>query len=695
MYLRISRSIAVFAALLMSLRLSPVSASGLRKPNARSLGSYVSVWESPNPDRSSSVPFPSHDVFALDDMIYVYVQENSKIKRVRWYIDGTLIQMESLAPFDLQGGSTSWANPFFMSSIGPGSHTMRVEVRYLGGTDVDEFPFTVAASDPTTTTTTTTVPPPTTTTTTTTTTVTPPTTTTTTVPPPVVTDPPVSDLRQFIYGKIDSGEKYIIVPPGTYRVTPENQSHLTFVGVHDVTIVAYGVEMICTETTRAITIYQCNNFKILGLTVDFDPLPYTQGRITRLSASNTVHDIELFDGYPTADQITGDKYEIFNSQTRQLRYGSYYEYSYTVQDSKHIQLTRAGIYQGEQVGDIIAIGSRYAPGGSIPHAIYLYKSVGAVLEDVTLWSSNMFGFFEDSCSGSQYIRCTIDRRPLESDHVARGDARIRSLHADAYHSKFAAVGPKYEDCKAYFMADDAVAINGNYDMVLSSSGTTLRVLGKDNKISVETGDPLEVISFTGERLDDANLVSVNLSTETPTQAEIDFLYGLGLHAPFKDGMRTIWTVEIDRSVNLPMGSLIAAANRIGNGFNVTGGDFGFNRSRGILVKGSHGVIANNKVRGSVMMAIKLAPEYWWLEGGSSNDVSIVGNLIEDCGDVGIEVSAQSGNFQIAPAGAHRDIRIQNNVVRNVGGASIKVTSTTGLVLSGNSVETQPTLQNCD
>ena len=526
----------------------------------------------------------------------------------------------------------------------------------------------------------------------------PPATTTSTAAPPVTTTvappPPVADLRQFLYDEINRGEKYIVVPPGVYRVQPEsNKAHLTFSNLRDVTIVAYGVEMICLETTRAINIYQCTNFKIQGLSIDFDPLPFTQGRITQLSSDKTVHTIELSDGYPTANLINGNKYEIFRPDTRTLRFGSYYSYSYTVQDSKNIKVTRSGSWQGEQVGDIIAISARHAPGGSIPHAIYVTKSDGAILEDVTLWSGNMFGFFETYSTRSQYIRCTIDRRPLENDYTTRADARIRSNHADAFHSKFADVGPKYDGCKARFMADDAVAINGSYDMVMATSGSTIRVLGKDNDIHVQAGDPLEIISFTGERLNDAQVVSVTKSSSGATQAEIDFLYSLGVHSGYQDSMRSIWNVVIDRSITLPRGSLIAASNRLGNGFVVTNCDFGYNRSRGILVKASQGLISNNRVEGSVMEAIRVAPEYWWLEAGSSIAVSIVGNTIDNS-EIGIEVAAQGGNRQLAPAGAFKDITIQNNIVRNTSKDSIKVTSTNGLLINGNTVDKAPSLQNC-
>jgi hypothetical protein len=108
-------------------------------------------------------------------------------------------------------------------------------------------------------------------------------------------------------------------------------------------------------------------------------------------------------------------------------------------------------------------------------------------------------------------------------------------------------------------------------------------------------------------------------------------------------------------VDLPMGSAICSTSRTGNGFVVRGCDFGFNRSRGILVKASDGVIEGNTLVGNVMAAIMVAPEWWWLESGSSNNMRIINNTIRDCRDVAIAIYAFGGASAVAPAGAHNNI----------------------------------------
>lgn len=57
--------------------------------------------------------------------------------------------------------------------------------------------------------------------------------------------------------------------------------------------------------------------------------------------------------------------------------------------------------------------------------------------------------------------------------------------------------------------------------------------------------------------------------------------------------------EFFLSGNFPWrtGLVFCAANRIGNGFAVKDCQFGFNRSRGIIIKASHGEITGNQLAG--------------------------------------------------------------------------------------------------
>jgi hypothetical protein len=495
------------------------------------------------------------------------------------------------------------------------------------------------------------------------------------------------DLQGFIDAALAQGSKTVTVPPGRYRVTPRNQECLGLRNLKDVQILCDGVEMICTETTRALTIGHCENLTVRGLSIDYDPLPFTQGRIVALSADKAVHEIEVAAGYPSAETATSLKYEIFRPDTRTYRCGEYGIKTLEKPDPRHLRITRQGSKAAdpEQVGDLIVIGSETAPGGSIPHAVYVAGSRGVRLEDISVYASNCFGFLEESSHGTTYSRCRIDRRAPETDPVQRAEPRVRSLNADAFHCIGAGKGPAYLDCAAQFMGDDCINICGDYHLVAASTGPVLRVLSKQRQgIDIAVGDQVELLSYSGLRLPDATVTGIEPDSAV-TEAEKQFVTQQGLDAGLKDHLKGTQTfrITLDRAVELPLGSAIGSTRRLGNGFVVRGCSFGFNRSRGILVKASDGVIEGNTLVGNTMAAIMVAPEWWWLESGSSNNVRILNNTIRDCGDVAIAVYAFGGAPGVAPAGAHNTIAISGNRVSGSPLPNLLVTSTRGLVLGAN------------
>jgi hypothetical protein len=505
---------------------------------------------------------------------------------------------------------------------------------------------------------------------------------------PADADAPL-DLQSFLDDQLKSGNRRIVIPSGRYRATPRNRQHLLLANLKDVEIVADGVELICTETTRALTISHCTNASLRGLTIDYDPLPFTQGRITSLSGDRKMHEVELFDGYLPAEAAIPHKYEIFRPDTRTLRCDDRYPKTVEAIDAKRLRIdTSGGGHTGgpEQVGDIIAIAAEHAPGGSIPHAVYCDQSAGVRLESITLYASNTFGFFETNCDGSVYSKCRIDRR-VEGDLIRRADPRVRSLNADAYHSKHALKGPSYLQCSARFMGDDCINICGDYHLVMASSGRTLRVLAK-HEMNIKGGDPVELVAYDGRRLPDAIAVSVEPAGAIRDE-ERAFLAKQriieSLRAAAKGSLNKAYTITLDRDADLPMGSVICSTARNGNGFVVKGCDFGFNRSRGILIKASRGEITGNRLEGCLMSAVLVAPEYYWLESGSSSDLTIADNTIVDCHRAAISVEAAAGNGKVALAGAHRNITIAGNTIEGSPLPCIRVAATDGLRIEGNKI----------
>lgn len=502
------------------------------------------------------------------------------------------------------------------------------------------------------------------------------------------------DIQAFIENEIAAGVKRVVIPPGTYRVTPMNRRHLTLKNLKNIEIVADGVEMICTETTMAVTIENCTNLTLRGMTIDYDPLPFTQGRITALAPDKSWLEFELFDGYP--DDTLVIRIEIFDQITDELKRGTYSSWKpFDYLGSRRYRVAKAEGYSFdpavdlEEIGDILVTNHDYAPSGQGTHAIVTSHSSGVVLENITIYASNCFSYYENNCDGTIYRNCSINRRLLEQDLRPRGYKRLRSGNADAFHSKHARRGPQIIKCSAKFMGDDAVNICGEYYMIMDSSGSNVRILSLGD-INLKVGDPVELVSYTGERIPDARVTGIGKDTGVQ-EDEIEFLSAQRMRGSNRDRLSQAsakgYLITLDREVDLAMGSVIASMNQMGNNFLVQDCDFGMNRSRGILVKASQGAVINNQLQGNWGNAILVSPEWYWLESGSSNDIEIRGNVIRECRDVGIAVMARGGDGRIAPTGGHNRIRITDNQIHESPYPAVFVSSTKDLTVSGNTLGT--------
>ena len=481
----------------------------------------------------------------------------------------------------------------------------------------------------------------------------------------------------------------MVVPPGRYRVEPKHGVHLRLKDLTDVELIADGVEIVCAHTTRVVVFENCRNVRLKGLTVDFDPLPFTQGRIVALTPDKRAVEFEIIEGYP--ENELQERIEIFDPATGELRRETAgWEQQIESLGNHRYRATKPTAYRyredwdTERVGDILVTNNCF-PSRAGGHAFNAEHCTQLKIEDVTLYAASTFGFVEHRCDGSTYLRCKIGRRSPENDPVHRAAPRMRSLNADAFHSTEAGQGPAIVSCTAKFQGDDCVNIHGTYHLVTACEGPQLRIAVLRQN-TIEPGDPVEFLPFAGQRPPDA--VAVKIEPDAPiTEAEREFVRKLSLHAPHKErllgGQATFFKLTLDRAVPLAMGSAVCSGKRVGNGFLVQDCDFGHNRSRGILIKASRGQVVGNTISQGWMAAVLVAPEFWWFEAASSSDVEIRDNVIVGCRRPAIEIIAPGGNGKPLPSGAHRNIVIAGNQITASAWPNIYVTSTERLVVAGN------------
>lgn len=505
----------------------------------------------------------------------------------------------------------------------------------------------------------------------------------------------LDDPIAYVENELQAGKKDITVPAGLYRVAPKDGVYLRLKTLNGVTIDFTGVEFLGSVNTRMLEIEHCADLTLKGLTIDYDPLPFTQARIVEVDEDKN-WTVKIIEGYPTEGIGNGDEcwpIQVYGKDSLELvnpmRFRD--EIAVTRVNEDTFRITGGTDRRGE-VGDIAVFtccnyrdektGRQLGQG----HAIYSNECVNLHIEDFTFYSTRSMACWEYGNNKTVYKNCRMTRRPPETDHVKRGLKRLRSGNHDAFHSRYATVGPQIIGCYAHYHCDDCVNVTGLYSVVTETNGKELRVLALSNGKWLPTaGESIQIMTYDGQCPPDATVLSVEPLGERTDEDKV-YAESLELWPGIPNGLRHVFRMTIDREVSLPRGSLVIGNSRCGSGFLVKDCDFGHTRARGILTKGSHGAIENNTITDCSSLGMWIAPNYLWLEGGCSSDLKITGNRLIGNRGGGIAISGIPGTKVALPADSHRDIVISGNTITGPG-AAIQVTGCTNLEISDNILET--------
>ncbi len=504
----------------------------------------------------------------------------------------------------------------------------------------------------------------------------------------------IEDPIGYIRQELAAGKTSIAVPAGVYRIEPQGDVYLELRDLKGVTIDFTGVEFVGLVNARMFDIADCTDLTLKGLTMDFDPLAFTQARIVEVDAEKS-WTVKIIEGYPTEGIGNGGScwpIQAYGKDTLELVNPMRFQDGIDVVriDEDTYRIT-GGQNRAGEVGDIAVFSCSNNPKGNRSSEAVLSKScVNLRVEDFTIYGTpGGYAFKEFGNTRTVYLRCKIDRRPPETDPVQRGLKRLRSGNHDTFTCKCALVGPQIIGCTARYHGDDCVNISGFYSLVTESAGDEIRILARMYYgVFVDAGDTIQIMTPDGQCPPDATVVSITPDGER-TAADKAFLDTLKLWPGIANGYNGAFRVKLDRNVSLPKGTAIMSNNQCGDGFLVKDCTFGHARARGLLIKASRGVIENNTIEDCWSSGIQVSTEYEWMSGGCSNDLKISGNRFSGNHSWAIGVSGKSGEGNPLPANSHRNIAIIGNTITD-SRLGIKVEGCTGLEVRGNKVDVTAT-----
>ncbi|MEK6795056.1 MAG: right-handed parallel beta-helix repeat-containing protein [Spirochaetota bacterium] len=502
------------------------------------------------------------------------------------------------------------------------------------------------------------------------------------------------DIETAVYEAYNAGKKEVTIPPGVYRISPPSSHssiHLYLTNMSDFTVNAPDVTMLCTETCPSIRLDNCSNVLIRGITVDYDPLPFTQGTVLSIGTNDRDIEIALHDGYPLPPE--GDQglyiYDRITRHWKKNMYTSGTSAKLTV-IGRTVRGTTDGVNArlGIETGDLVVIKRKIRS----PHVTFLSRSFFCTFDGVTLHTGPTFAVLDVNGGGNRYLGMRITPGPVPPGAT---EARLKANTADGIHVISSMPGPHIENCLIEGHSDDGIAIHGHYALVLRDSGTRITVMPKNDVLPFTTNS---IVRFT-RTADGSVFAQATVAGITPSAAADRPGYeavkgSLSIeNKGIRDSMKTYYEIDLDTAVNAAPGDGIDCPAKNGDGFIVRGNTIRNHRARGLLIKASDGIIENNIIDGSSIAGIVVAPELiFWLEAGNSWNLTIRSNVIRNSGyersstgssQAGmISVIANGASGYAAPA-AQRNIEIADNIVERCCGVNLLITAASNVTVRNN------------
>ena len=495
------------------------------------------------------------------------------------------------------------------------------------------------------------------------------------------------DFRAMVRDALQKGAHRVVIPPGVYRLAPvEGQRVIwTVNGAKDAQIVADGVTLIGTVLTRAVDFENCTDVTLQGLTVDYDPLPFTQGTIVSVGQDKNSVDVKIHAGYPVQPY---SRIDVVDPATRYRKTGMPFLWGTTavLVGSDVVRITRSGVGKIAAPGDYMSMSTGPDPKWGIPHAMTVSDCAQMTFRNVTIHSAPGMGLIESGgAGGSQYLGCNVTLGPKPAGAT---QDRLLTTSWDAMQSANIRKGPLVEGCVMEDAGDDSWSVQSSDYLVVSHEGNSLTILPRDPYTSgLEIGDAIR------RSIDSPEAVVVS-------RKAIPFSHA-GLSADVLDKLKTaskwsFWDVgrnclvlTLDRDFSAAVGDSIFSPDRQGAGFIFRNNKL---HSTGrVLIKAGDGVIEGNLLDEAWGLVVN--PELPFPAAAGISNLVIRDNVIRRSGFFcpapflaqagAISVTASGPRGHVRPAGVYDGIVIENNKIIGANGPNIVVSSALNVRISGN------------
>lgn len=506
------------------------------------------------------------------------------------------------------------------------------------------------------------------------------------------------DLQARIDAAVEAGERVVVIPPGEHRL----DRVLRLDGLTGFSLQGEGARLVFTNLRDGgILATDCAGLELKGFTIDFDPLPFTQGTVDRIDPATREVFFTLHEGYPDlAPHFLGGRAHVFSAETHNWKTSAPDIYA-----SKAEALTpRNGVLRftpGKReefgafaVGDYVALDFRHARGVRVERCSDLR------IDGVTFWSAPSIAVIARFMGGRNVFSYKIGRGPTPAGATV---PRLMSTSADGLNYAYARSGPIIENCDFSHMGDDSVNLHGIAFFVGARKGRDvylLRPYAEEPFGSViAAGDDVHGLAADSFGVKGRSRVRSFSPEKNPPEDFAPLAAKTWRSVAVSRKHLSVYRLELEDEIDVESGDFIEIPAIAAPGYVIRNNRFADHRARALRLMSSNGQVEGNTIEGIKQAAITIGPEFTFhREAGWVSDVSILANTIRGCGfDPSLQRSGSYTPGAISvfhrgetvsapkPETRHERILIQGNVIEDSGGPAIHINQARDVRVSGNRI----------
>jgi hypothetical protein len=387
---------------------------------------------------------------------------------------------------------------------------------------------------------------------------------------------------------------------------------------------------------------RADNVVIRGLVIDYDPVPFTQGTVTRADATSI--EFEIHAGYRDLTSVFQNAPMHFFTADGRRHPDSYDFQSFQLEllsPRKGRALVKNPLPAILRPGDLVALDLR-RQGGS---AVEIRNCPGPVLfEDVTLQASPSLCFVGRYCDEAvTFRRVTIRPGPPPA---GADQPRLLSSNADGVNFVMCRRGPVIEHCDFSRMGDDSMNVHGFFFPIVRVLSPTRFLAAykygpSDFTGPLRKGDPIRFYRPGDFGLTGAS--SIASFEPLPSPGDVTKQEVASYFPTHFTGTYTVYQVDLATPADVKPGQWFDLPAVNSPGYVIRNNYFHDHRGRGLRLMASDGLVENNRFERLTKSAISIGPELgYWREAGWVDNVRIIGNTMTDIG----------GDYSLAAPGSY-------------------------------------------